>query len=289
ASKIVVLVGAGISTSAGIPDFRSPGTGLYDNLQALNLPYPEAVFDLGFFKKNPKPFWTLAKELYPGRHLPTPTHYFIRLLEEKGLLRRLFTQNIDTLETLSGLNSDRVIEAHGSFATARCLSCAKMASREYVLRKGVLHGEVVRCECGGLVKPDIVFFGEALPQAFWDNLDVFEDCDLLIVIGTSLQVSPFANLPDFVKPPIPRLLINREIVGQFSHLSQLSPKAPPHPLPLRELLGPDVDWDKGRDCFWQGDADEGVRRLVSLLGWEKELEDIISTGREELRRKWKEE
>lgn len=78
--------------AAGIPDFRSPGSGLYDNLQKYNLPYPQAIFELNFFRENPKPFFVLAKELYPGTFKPTPGHYFIRLLQDKGLLLRHYTQ-----------------------------------------------------------------------------------------------------------------------------------------------------------------------------------------------------
>ena len=89
---------SGISVSAGIPDFRSPGTGLYDNIAKYNLPDPTAIFDIDYFQENPAPFYQLAKELFPGQHKPTPTHLFIRLLHEKGLLRRCFTQNIDSLE-----------------------------------------------------------------------------------------------------------------------------------------------------------------------------------------------
>ena len=85
AKNIIVMAGAGISTSAGIPDFRTPGSGLYDNLQKYNLPNPTAIFDIGYFAKNPKPFFTLAKELYPGSFNPTPSHYFVKLLEEKGI------------------------------------------------------------------------------------------------------------------------------------------------------------------------------------------------------------
>lgn len=108
--------GAGISTSAGIPDFRSPETGLYANLSRLNLPYAEAVFDITYFRTNPEPFYTLAQELYPGKFRPTITHSFIALLEKKGLLLKLFTQNIDCLEREAGVPDDKIIEAHGSFA-----------------------------------------------------------------------------------------------------------------------------------------------------------------------------
>jgi NAD-dependent histone deacetylase SIR2 len=108
--------GAGISTSAGIPDFRSPETGLYANLARLNLPYAEAVFDISYFRNNPEPFYTLAQELYPGNYRPTITHSFINLLYKKGLLLKLFTQNIDCLEREAGVPDDKIIEAHGSFA-----------------------------------------------------------------------------------------------------------------------------------------------------------------------------
>jgi NAD-dependent histone deacetylase SIR2 len=108
--------GAGISTSAGIPDFRSPETGLYANLARLNLPYAEAVFDISYFRGNPEPFYTLAQELYPGTYRPTITHSFINLLYKKGLLLKLFTQNIDCLEREAGVPDDMIIEAHGSFA-----------------------------------------------------------------------------------------------------------------------------------------------------------------------------
>ena len=100
--NVIVMAGAGISVSAGIPDFRTPGTGLYDNLAKYNLPEPTAVFDINFFRDNPAPFYQLAKELFPGQYRPTPTHNFIRLLHDHGLLLRCFTQNIDSLEAEAG-------------------------------------------------------------------------------------------------------------------------------------------------------------------------------------------
>jgi NAD-dependent histone deacetylase SIR2 len=122
--RIVVMTGAGISTSAGIPDFRSPDTGLYANLARLDLPYAEAVFDIGYFRKNPNPFYVLAKELYPGKFYPTIAHAFIALLDEKYMLQMLFTQNIDCLERRAGVPAEKIVEAHGetlcSVLTERC-------------------------------------------------------------------------------------------------------------------------------------------------------------------------
>lgn len=119
------MVGAGISTPSGIPDFRSPGSGLYSNLQQYNIPYPEAIFELDFFFHNPKPFFTLAKELYPGHYKPNVTHYFLRLLHDKELLLRLYTQNIDGLERASGIPASKLVEAHGTFASATCTVCRR--------------------------------------------------------------------------------------------------------------------------------------------------------------------
>lgn len=118
--------------AAGIPDFRSPGTGLYDNLQKYDLPHPQAIFELSYFNKNPKPFFVLAKELYPGCFKPTICHYFIRLLAEKGLLLRHYTQNIDTLERVAQIPDSKIIEAHGTFYTGHCLKCRDLYHLEWM-------------------------------------------------------------------------------------------------------------------------------------------------------------
>jgi hypothetical protein len=157
--KIIVMTGAGVSVAAGIPDFRTPGTGLYYNLQKYNLPYPTAVFEINYFQSSPEPFYLLAKELYPGNFDPTPAHYFIKLLNDKGLLLRNYTQNIDTLERCAGIPADVLVEAHGSFATAHCIKCKKEHAHEWV-KEHVFAQTIPRCTaCSeGLVKPDIVFF-----------------------------------------------------------------------------------------------------------------------------------
>ncbi|KAI0648137.1 DHS-like NAD/FAD-binding domain-containing protein [Trametes meyenii] len=236
----------GVSTAAGIPDFRSPGTGLYSNLQGLNLPYPEAVFEINYFRDNPVPFYTLARELYPGRFRPTLTHTFVKLLADHSLLDVCFTQNIDTLERQAGVPGDRIVEAHGSFAAQHCIEChspfdgAKM-------KEAVETGDIVRCgNCGGLVKPDIVFFGESLPAAFHKNVPRLRGGDLLIVIGTSLTVHPFASLTSLVPESCPRVLINMDPAGDIG-------------------TRPD-------DVLLIGRCDEIVRELARELGWEEELD-----------------
>ena len=242
--------GAGISTSAGIPDFRSPDTGLYANLARLDLPYPEAVFDISFFRNNPLPFYTLAHELYPGKYRPTISHSFVRLLSDKGLLLKLFTQNIDCLEREAGVPDENIVEAHGSFARQSCIECKTPYSKD-LMKQAITNREVPHClgpQCNGLVKPDIVFFGEQLPDEFHRNRGLPCRADMCIIMGTSLTVQPFASLPSLCSENVPRLLINSERVGDLG-------------------CRPD-------DVLLLGDCDDGVRKLASALGWEKELEAL---------------
>lgn len=243
--KVVVMTGAGISTSAGIPDFRSPETGLYANLARLNLPYAEAVFDISYFRQNPEPFYTLAHEIYPGRYRPTITHSFINLLNQKGMLLKCFTQNIDCLEREAGVPDDKMVEAHGSFARQSCIEC-KQPYPEDDIKKHIDDKTIPHCyECKGLVKPEIVFFGEALPAAFFENRGLPYEADLAIVMGTSLTVQPFASLPSMAREETPRILINKERVGS---------------------LGTRAD-----DVMILGDCDEGVMKLAEACGWLDEL------------------
>lgn len=270
-------VGAGISTSAGIPDFRTPGTGLYSNLARLSLPYPEAVFDISYFKRRPEAFYTLADELYPTKFKPTRFHVFMKLLEQKGYLGKVFTQNIDTLERLAGVSDDKVIEAHGSFAQNHCISCHHEMSVEELKRQmyniseeekdstsppSLKEGQKVgipkcknpkcRVAGGGLVKPDIVFFGEGLPEKFFEAWEEdLPQADLVIVAGTSLTVSPFSSLPEMVATKVPRVLFNMEKVG---------------------TLG-----SRSRDVVSLGNCDDGVQGFVELCGWTKELDALVDS------------
>ena len=265
--NIVVVNGAGVSVSAGIPDFRTPGTGLYSRLAELDLPYPEAVFELNYFRQNPKPFLEVAQSIWPGQETgpkATWAHSFVALLDQKKLLKRVYTQNIDGLESLAGVSTDKLIECHGHFRSASCtsISCHRNQKKGTIdiqaCRESYLSGKVPECpECNSPVKPDIVFFGENLPNIFVDRIDQdMDECDLLIVMGTSLLVDPVASIPRCVGRNVPRLLINRELVGAF--------------------LGGGGIHSKKRDVFLQGDCDDGVRKLCRLVGdnWAKELEQL---------------
>lgn len=246
--RVIVMAGAGISTPSGIPDFRSLGSGLYSNLQQYNLPYAEAIFELDYFHHNPKPFFTLAKELYPGNYKPNQAHVLCRLLLDKDLLLRMYTQNIDGLERLAGIPQEKLVEAHGTFATATCTVCrTKYDGQE--IRSTVLSGAVPECPtCRGVIKPDIVFFGEELPPHFLRYLTDFPLADLLVIMGTSLEVEPFASLAGAVRPSVPRLLINRDLVGPFL-------------------------WRRrSHDVVLLGDVVQEVKSLVQLLGWTEEMD-----------------
>lgn len=254
--NIIVMAGAGISTPSGIPDFRTPGTGLYDNLQQYKIPEPSAIFDLDYFWYDPRPFFCLAKSLYPGNYQPNYVHYFVKLLHDKGLLLRMYTQNIDGLERLAEIPASKLVEAHGTFSTASCIRCHKSYDGEQIKRT-IMKGDIPKCSsprCTGVVKPDIVFFGEDLPKRFHSYVVDFPKCDLLVIMGTSLEVEPFAGIANSVVRSAPRLLLNREIVGPFSRR-----------------------WERrSNDVVQQGDLVEGVKKLVSLLGWSEAMEALMN-------------
>jgi len=247
ANSIVVMAGAGLSTASGIPDFRSPNSGIYANLKQYELPYPEAIFDIEYFRQNPRPFNTWAKEFFPGEnYLPNKGHYFLKVLDRKGKLSKYFTQNIDGLERLAGLSESKIVEAHGTFAHAKCIRCEEKVNMEEFREK-------IRCDqdptcrnCGGWVKPSIVFFGEALPPRFFDEAEIdCEFCDQLICIGTSLEVYPFAGIVDAPKHKTPRLLINYDLVGSFGA--------------------------RPNDAAMIGDIVMNIDRLCNILEWTDDL------------------
>lgn len=215
-NNIIVLTGAGVSVSCGIPDFRS-ANGIYARLIEIfpELPDPQAMFDIEYFRDDPRPFFKFAKEIYPGQFQPSIAHKFIKLIEDKGKLLRNYTQNIDTLEKAAGI--EKVITCHGSFATATCTVCGYKTNSD-AIKEDIFAQRLPLCpKCPEdsdptpVIKPDIVFFGESLSSEFHDSMAMDKDkCDLLIVMGSSLKVRPVALIPTAIPPEVPRILINRE-------------------------------------------------------------------------------
>ena len=278
AKNVIIMTGAGISTNAKIPDFRSPSFGLYNRLQKYNLPHPTAVFTLDYFIQDPRPFYDIANELYPvlENAKPTTAHYFIKLLNQKGILLRHYTQNIDGLEDLMDLDENKTIQAHGHIRSGTCLDCKRSFTIDY-MKNFVIDNKIPTCSnCSGVIKPDVVLFGEGLPRSFWKHMVDFPKCDLLIIMGTSLVVQPFAGLAGKVDSSCPRLLINRDPVGDPNMLGSF----------LTSLFGLNPDFasrsNKKRDVFLQGDCDEGCRELSRLLGWEKDLDNLINEGNQKI-------
>ncbi|XP_037921601.1 NAD-dependent histone deacetylase sirtuin-1-like isoform X2 [Hermetia illucens] len=255
--NIMVLTGAGVSVSCGIPDFRS-SDGIYSRLAKdfPGLPNPQAMFDINYFAHDPRPFYKFAREIYPGQFKPSLCHRFIKLLESKGKLLRNYSQNIDTLEQVAGI--ENVIECHGSFATASCTKCSYRTDSE-AIRDDIFNQRIPLCpRCNppgnedndniaynelverGIMKPDIVFFGEGLSDAFHTAMDSDKDkCDLLIVIGSSLKVHPVALIPRSIPEDVPQILINREQLNHFVFDVELLGDADTIIAKLCEMLGKD--------------------------------------------------
>lgn len=170
----------------------------------------------------------------------------MKLVSDHGKLLKLFTQNIDTLELAAGVPTEKIVFAHGSFGSQSCIDCKSPYPHDE-MGKHIEEGEVARCkECNGLVKPDITFFGEALPDAFFTSQDIVHNADLVFVMGSSLSVYPFAGLPIKANEDAPRVLMNMDKVGEIG--SRLE------------------------DVVWLGECDDGVRELAEHLGWWEELE-----------------
>eukprot|EP00434_Breviolum_minutum_P014043 symbB.v1.2.012385.t1/scaffold855.1/size157659/11 len=276
-SKVVVMAGAGISVSANLPDFRSKG-GLYDQLRhTTNITSPETIFTRQFLRENPQLFFEVMQKLRVDEVNPTLTHEFLKVLQNKRMLQRLYTQNIDSLERKVGVDEADLIECHGTTLRAKCDECRKVSSREDPSEKSRRASEthvkdyfewkgegVPRCSCGGFTRPDIVLFGESLPPEFHQKSKTdFQEADLLIIMGTSLQVQPFASLPKLVKPDCAILVINREMPRSFSLHRQVRS--------LKYLLS---GKKLRKEVFLQGECDTSIRWLAGELGWTKELDQV---------------
>jgi len=190
-NRTVVLTGAGISTPSGIPDFRSPDSGLWNRLDPLE------IASLLTFRHNPELFFENLRSLVVKIHCaePNAAHYGLSQLEGGGFIQTIITQNVDTLHQKAG--SRNVIEVHGSLKTLTCGNCYTTVESQPYIDLYLKDSQIPYCsECNGVLKPDVVLMGEQLPSQVWlDAQQASKTCELMIVAGSSLEVLPVAGLP----------------------------------------------------------------------------------------------
>ncbi|MEJ2209526.1 MAG: NAD-dependent deacylase [Anaerolineae bacterium] len=190
AKHMIAFTGAGHSTASGIPDFRSPGSGLWEKAN------PMLVASIWAFRLNPQSFFRWIQPMADTllNATPNPAHQALAELEEMGLLQVIVTQNIDNLHQRAG--SRRVLELHGHMREATCIRCYTKVPVDPMLETFIRNGKVPKCECGGVLKPDVILFGEQLPVRVLNQaLAEARHTDLILIAGSSLEVTPAADIP----------------------------------------------------------------------------------------------
>lgn len=199
----VALTGAGVSTPSGIPDFRSPGSGLWEHSD------PMSVASIWGFVEHPQGFYDWVRPLTRLIQVakPNPAHTALAELEAMGRLCAVITQNIDNLHQDAG--SKRVLEVHGHMREATCIRCYHLAPGKPLLARFLEDGMVPTCEvCGGIMKPNVVLFGEMLPVGvMYEAEQESKMCDVMLIAGSSLEVAPAADLPLVAKKNGAKLII----------------------------------------------------------------------------------
>lgn len=267
--NIAFLVGAGASTAAGIPDFRSK-SGLFEQLQGkYKLSRPEEFFDISTFLRKPQLFYEFQKKFFEKDYEPTLFHYFMGFLDAKNKLSYVYTQNIDGLDAQCGVRNEKVIFAHGNFLSAKCPRCEKEVDinkyNEHVDKQ-----EILFCDsCGAPVKADIVFYGESLPSIFFEKSYELKKSDLVFICGCSLAVFPFNQLAHrgYISDSAYRVVINKINSGSAFQYS-----------------GFDFDGEDSLDIMMQGDLDEMVVKIIKDVGWEKEFNEYVKQMKEQFKK-----
>ncbi|KAI9674788.1 MAG: NAD-dependent histone deacetylase sir2 [Caeruleum heppii] len=291
-SNILVITGAGISTSLGIPDFRSKGIGLYSRLEHLGLDDPQEVFDLQLFKEDPTIFYSVARDILPTSDTFSPTHGFIHLLQEREKLLDNFTQNIDNLESKAKIRPENLVQCHGSFATASCVSC-KYQVKQAEIDEPLRAGTVPRCPvCLSSVPGSVKGFGLKRKRSSngskslkgrnrWDGDDDDDDepDELAGARAMKPDITFFGeDLPEVFHDRIQRDIKLADLViviGTSLKVAPVSeiPGALPSHVPqvyISREIAPHVDFDV--DMI--GDCDVVVTELCRRAGWQLRHEMI---------------
>lgn len=203
AQYAIALTGAGVSTRSGIPDFRSPGSGLWTRVDPLS------VASIWGFLEDPQGFYNWIKPLARKTvgAQPNPAHYALAEFEALGKIHTVITQNIDNLHQCAG--SKHVLEVHGHMRQATCVRCLHVVDAQLLLEKLLDDDELPKCEiCGGPVKPNVVLFGEMLPvRVMHEAQQESKKCDVMLIAGSSLEVAPACELPVLAKRNGAKLII----------------------------------------------------------------------------------
>lgn len=282
ATNVLVVAGAGMSVSCGIPDFRSKD-GIYAMVEHMDthLPEPESLFQIEYFRQDPAPFFQLVRNVFAHASAPSTTHRFLKLLQDKRKLLRLYSQNIDGLEEAAGVT--RYIPCHGSFAWSCCMRC-KLRVPTSGLMDVIRAGEIPTCanmSCRGVLKPEITFFGELLDDRV--STSVTKDrleADLLLVIGTSLKVSPVAEIPGFLPSHIPQVVINKTALKKKALRSNKHKQKTTKGTETTTADTDTADATRAFDLTLLGDCDEIVEQICELAGWD--LPDAFLPGKDEV-------
>jgi NAD-dependent deacetylase len=218
ARSAVALSGAGISTPSGIPDFRTAGSGLWTRFNPLE------VASLSAFRYHPRRFYEWLRPL--ASHMlnaqPNPGHLALAELESSGFIQAVITQNIDTLHQRAG--SKNVLEVHGTFESLTCTTCFNQQKTGEKILKTFIEGEdIPRCsQCGGILKPDVVLFGEQLPAQIWQQARTLSrECDVMLVLGSSLTVAPVSDLPESALQSGAKLIIINQMETHLDQAAQV--------------------------------------------------------------------
>lgn len=207
--QIVAFTGAGHSTASGIPDFRSPRSGLWEKAN------PMLVASIWAFRLDPTAFLNWVRPLVELmlNALPNPAHVALAELERMGYLRAVITQNIDNLQQRAG--SRHILEIHGHMREATCVRCYEQVPTEPMLKQFLLNNKIPRCKCGGVLKPNVILFGEQLPiRVLNEAMEEARRCDLILVAGSSLEVTPAADIPYIaVESGAKAIVVNLEPTG----------------------------------------------------------------------------
>ena len=249
-NKIMFITGAGISTAAGIPDFRSKDGCFAQVQKKYNLSYPEQLFQISSFKKNPRPFYDFCKGFNIDNCKPTKTHLFMWYLCKKKIVKKIYTQNVDGLELKAGVPYDKMVFAHGKITEAGCPNCKKEYDINILRDEYVMKDKIMYCNfCKTPIKPKVIFYGECLPLNFLLNFCCIVGYDLAFIMGTSLKVFPFNRLPGKLPKSTWRIFVNKENVFNIFNFDNIYSK----------------------DLFLEGYTDKIIEQIVKDIGWEEDF------------------